>query len=1569
MDTVKDYIKICLRKNSLSNINSEKINIISSSGYFKVFHMTDLLFYLSGEEVKNISICADKIIKQCTIYNEAVKKKIFICILCITNLDLELIEYIINQLYFTKAKILLVAPNNNFFQLAYKFNLDYIISTKKEYMSNIQAGLTYLKNCKLDIDNILVSNTETIIHPATLTQTINRFSSIFNFAGPVRIGYINYDTNEIFDIKNDSLFLVNWFLISKRVLDKINWGLFDGSNIDIYKLLETNINRTNSKVLKINVPSSICFNYYMNEKFIKKIKLSRLENLEYTVLQTYLNNVTSQNTIKIRNNIEQINTVYPNIDNSVDQIVIDRTRKKMEVKVMTVGETAFIDRNRIIPINSVKISKFYFINTVIQPDIINNKVKNILNPINYTILSGSTDDRTKLHLVAIKDASTRRLDQIAIIEDSLIDDAMINKINNIQFPINPWSIILLIDNNGTNNINMYELDVNNKQVYNNNNKILSYCLHTSFYRNIISPLDNKKNITDVIDKLQQLNKGIYVYFDNFTSRKVIINKTNKIVEDVPQMSRNIIYIPNNNIQLKVIHPSQTDLNSLPVLNKTIFDIPQKEPIHSISSVGQIKDLIKVPKLIDIPTPIQPIMTHINKIVKKEYSLPIDIPKPDDKSNKIVQGLWIGESLSLNEIMCIMSFIKCGHEFHLYVYEKVQNIPKECIVKDGNEILSESEIFYYSAQQSVSGKRRPTAFSNMFRYKLLLDKGGYWVDMDMICVKKLDFPDPYVFSSENVFSKGQVTNAGIIKCPKGSNFAKYCYDICKAKDKTKIKWGEIGPALVNEGVKLYGLSQYVKPWFYFCPIGYDKLADLIKPKQKDIIIQENWYCIHLWNEFWVKNNWDKNKIYYGSLFGHLVNKYCKKYVDQEIFNLEFEYGKYNKSAVLFYWMPQDETLANEFESLLNKLDNLKDIYNIDTCCIHKDIAKSNKDEIKNFIDTDIYVHMFSKLLDSGIIDNLHIIFGMANNDKYVYNREPLFTNGNYCNYNKNIHLWKINDSKGLLSFANAKLYYYKGYGNYEHFYSILTTISPNSIFTRYLATAFPYKDKIQDKPIIDDSWIDTYSRNDLCRNKVKNFNKYLHSTFANYDLVQVNTSDKIPHYKKLFINTKKFSKFKKFSVMTFNKDTKRIYDLVFCASDIHPSKNWEIFFKFLSYCESHKKELNVLVISPNIGGKNLDKYARFKYVKTTIKRGLSSNEMNNMYNMSKTLLVTFGRDANPRVISESLNCGCYNIILDILSDGKDIVANNPLFGQVIKIPGKNIIYNPTYKSVKCILTDEQHNHIYNLIKKDYDHALIANTFANTYNANITTNEFIKDIMIIERVKQKMVVTLATENYSKSMNYLLSSLQHTNPGLRVLVYYVDWRESLLEQFTEAYPNYQFEEIVMNKYTKGDILKLKVKLQHDTYFKYKIPYIWIDADSVVLKNMNTLFDKLMTHGLVCYHRPNEHDYMKFAVGVIGFGINKDKDNNINEEFLKAYYKQCSVTKGHNDWFYDQSALWETYTNTKISLYQLKENEHSIKDTPNTIIYSRRINNKLTTSKILEMYNIHVSDIDFKGIDIMYD
>ena len=75
---------------------------------------------------------------------------------------------------------------------------------------------------------------------------------------------------------------------------------------------------------------------------------------------------------------------------------------------------------------------------------------------------------------------------------------------------------------------------------------------------------------------------------------------------------------------------------------------------------------------------------------------------------VIQTMWIGPRLSTMEQLCIKSFLRNGHPFHLYVYEEVEDVPQGTVVLDANEILPASRIFQYRDHKSYAG------FSNFFR---------------------------------------------------------------------------------------------------------------------------------------------------------------------------------------------------------------------------------------------------------------------------------------------------------------------------------------------------------------------------------------------------------------------------------------------------------------------------------------------------------------------------------------------------------------------------------------------------------------------------------------------------------------------------------------------------------------------------------------------------------------------------------------------------------------------------------------------------------------------------------------
>jgi hypothetical protein len=243
-----------------------------------------------------------------------------------------------------------------------------------------------------------------------------------------------------------------------------------------------------------------------------------------------------------------------------------------------------------------------------------------------------------------------------------------------------------------------------------------------------------------------------------------------------------------------------------------------------------------------------------------------------KNLEKIGSLWVGDKLSNLEILSIKSFILNGHPYHLHVYNDIENIPEGVILEDANKIVPEKDIFYAPGSNGRPGSLG--AFSDYFRFKMMQETGGYWVDTDIVCIRPFDFKDPYVFASENTHRGEQEATSGIQKFPKNCDAVKYCVEYCDSfEDKNNIRWGDIGPSLVRNTIKKYSLQKYVKDYKIFMPVNWWEANEFFNPNPTFQITPDT-YSIHLWNDVWSSNGIDKN----GDFHPNSIYEQLKKWVN-------------------------------------------------------------------------------------------------------------------------------------------------------------------------------------------------------------------------------------------------------------------------------------------------------------------------------------------------------------------------------------------------------------------------------------------------------------------------------------------------------------------------------------------------------------------------------------------------------------------------------------------------------------------------------------------------------------------
>jgi hypothetical protein len=198
-----------------------------------------------------------------------------------------------------------------------------------------------------------------------------------------------------------------------------------------------------------------------------------------------------------------------------------------------------------------------------------------------------------------------------------------------------------------------------------------------------------------------------------------------------------------------------------------------------------------------------------------------------------------------------------------------------MLKDAREILPAERIFLYPKEP---GKGSIASFSDLFRYVLLYKKGGWWTDLDVVCLKFYDFSRDIALCSQKHRTRHfklfpvvrpKYVNTNVMKCPAGWKLLQYCRKAVEKMDLNKIRWGEPGPDLLHRAVQKFAVTHYVEPYNVFNPIPWYDIGQLFL----NTIPDENTYGIHLYGDMWQRAGLDPDGPYPADcLYGRLRERY-------------------------------------------------------------------------------------------------------------------------------------------------------------------------------------------------------------------------------------------------------------------------------------------------------------------------------------------------------------------------------------------------------------------------------------------------------------------------------------------------------------------------------------------------------------------------------------------------------------------------------------------------------------------------------------------------------------------------
>jgi hypothetical protein len=228
-------------------------------------------------------------------------------------------------------------------------------------------------------------------------------------------------------------------------------------------------------------------------------------------------------------------------------------------------------------------------------------------------------------------------------------------------------------------------------------------------------------------------------------------------------------------------------------------------------------------------------------------------------------LWVEGSLTYVEQVCLSSAVRLGHPVTLYTYYGVDRVPPGVDVRDGREVLPEPRLLKHREKNSWS------LGSNIFRYQLMREGRGVWIDADLYFIKPLHLDDRDLLFG---WQKEGLVNGAVLYASPTNPLVEGLFNYLNQEHlvpwwmpwrkrvfyelRPKLglrplrleehKWGIAGPRAITYVARELDLLRHAEPADVFYPYGPKRARDAFAPAM-DILARTSprTVTVHLWNE--------------------------------------------------------------------------------------------------------------------------------------------------------------------------------------------------------------------------------------------------------------------------------------------------------------------------------------------------------------------------------------------------------------------------------------------------------------------------------------------------------------------------------------------------------------------------------------------------------------------------------------------------------------------------------------------------------------------------------------------------
>jgi len=214
------------------------------------------------------------------------------------------------------------------------------------------------------------------------------------------------------------------------------------------------------------------------------------------------------------------------------------------------------------------------------------------------------------------------------------------------------------------------------------------------------------------------------------------------------------------------------------------------------------------------------------------------------------SFYVGSGIAPHLEACLRSWGDFGHSLALYTYDPHVPVPPGVERRDANEIIPSSELYVYR-RGGGHGAGSVAAFSNEFRYQMVMTTGRVWVDTDVLCLSAQWPNDEYLFAWES--PERIRCNTAVFGAPADSDLVAASLKETMGIDKTSAEHGQLGPVAFTRVLETLGFTHQARDFRDFYAVSHRECSMFLDPSARDEVESrtEGSLALHLWDEVWTR----------------------------------------------------------------------------------------------------------------------------------------------------------------------------------------------------------------------------------------------------------------------------------------------------------------------------------------------------------------------------------------------------------------------------------------------------------------------------------------------------------------------------------------------------------------------------------------------------------------------------------------------------------------------------------------------------------------------------------------------